>query len=137
MGRELPVPEAIRNLTPQMPGSGDLVEMVNAAGAGSPVSPADAAIKIAKFESPSSARERRKTLRSDGQLSALRLGLMMALARLLSPRDFGLMAMVTVVTGFYELFTAAGLSTATIQRARVPMSSCQLCFGLTSQSELR
>ncbi|HSE76341.1 MAG TPA: oligosaccharide flippase family protein, partial [Dongiaceae bacterium] len=46
---------------------------------------------------------------------ALRLGFMVVLARLLSPHDFGLVAMVTVVTGIYGLFTTAGLSSATVQ----------------------
>ena len=38
---------------------------------------------------------------------------------LLDPKDFGLVAMVTVITGVYDLFTSAGLSTATIQRQSV------------------
>src|ERR1700751_5390950 len=38
------------------------------------------------------------------------------LARLLTPHDFGLVAMVTAVTGFLVMFRHAGLSTPTIQR---------------------
>jgi O-antigen/teichoic acid export membrane protein len=38
------------------------------------------------------------------------------LARLLSPTDFGLVAMALTVTGFLQIFKEAGLSTATIQR---------------------
>jgi O-antigen/teichoic acid export membrane protein len=49
----------------------------------------------------------------------LRLGFMVIMARLLDPQDFGLVAMVTVVTGVYEIFTTAGLSLATIQRATI------------------
>jgi PST family polysaccharide transporter len=41
------------------------------------------------------------------------------LARLLDPKDFGLVAMVTVVTGIYGMFTTAGLSSATVQHATV------------------
>lgn len=41
------------------------------------------------------------------------------LARLLSPEDFGLIAMVTVVMGFIALFKDAGLSMATIQREHI------------------
>jgi PST family polysaccharide transporter len=37
------------------------------------------------------------------------------LARLLSPPDFGLVAMVTTVIGFLRIFNEAGLSTATVQ----------------------
>ena len=40
-------------------------------------------------------------------------------ARLLSPNDFGLVAMVLVVTGFLDLFTSAGLSLATVQKAEI------------------
>lgn len=50
---------------------------------------------------------------------ALRFGYIMILARLLTPDDFGLVAMVTVVTGVYELFTSAGLASAMIQQATV------------------
>jgi PST family polysaccharide transporter len=41
------------------------------------------------------------------------------LARLLSLNDFGLVAMVTVVTGLFELFSSAGLAWATIQKAEI------------------
>lgn len=49
----------------------------------------------------------------------LRLGFIVAMARLLSPEDFGLVAMVTVVTGVYDIFTTAGLSSATIQKTTI------------------
>jgi O-antigen/teichoic acid export membrane protein len=49
----------------------------------------------------------------------LRIIFIMVLARLLSPQDFGIVAMVVTVTGIYELFTSAGLSTATIQRETI------------------
>jgi O-antigen/teichoic acid export membrane protein len=49
----------------------------------------------------------------------LRAAFMVVLARLLDPRDFGLVAMVTAVTGVYQLFTTAGLSTATIQKVNI------------------
>ena len=41
------------------------------------------------------------------------------LARLLNPEDFGLVAMVTTITGFLRVFKDAGLSTATIQKADI------------------
>ena len=41
-----------------------------------------------------------------------RLGSLVVLARLLSPEDFGMVTMVTVITGIYALFTSAGLSAA-------------------------
>ena len=52
-------------------------------------------------------------------LLVFRLGFLVIMARLLDPEDFGLVAMVTVVTGFYDIFTSAGLSAAAIQKATV------------------
>lgn len=49
----------------------------------------------------------------------LRTGSLMVLARLLEPRDFGLVAMVTAVTGIFDLFKTAGLSIVTIQRHEI------------------
>jgi polysaccharide transporter, PST family len=52
------------------------------------------------------------------QIAQLGLNLVsiMILSRLLAPLDFGLVAMVTTVTGFLRIFNDAGLSTATVQR---------------------
>lgn len=47
------------------------------------------------------------------------LGSLPALARLLDPEDFGLVAIVTVFTGFASMFVDAGLSTATVQRGEI------------------
>ncbi len=67
---------------------------------------------------------RRKTIRSGlwkliGQLLnlILRLVFLVVMARLLDPKDFGLVAMVTAVTGVFGLFTWGGFSYATIQQA--------------------
>lgn len=49
----------------------------------------------------------------------MQTGSIMILARLLAPQDFGLIAMVTVVTGFAAMFKDAGLSMATVQRAEI------------------
>src|SRR5262245_38256124 len=49
----------------------------------------------------------------------LRTVSLVTMARLLDPKDFGLVAMVGVVTGVYGLFTTAGLSIATIQKQTV------------------
>ena len=43
----------------------------------------------------------------------------MVLARLLTPADYGLIAMVSAVTGFLSMFSNLGLSTATIQKAEI------------------
>jgi O-antigen/teichoic acid export membrane protein len=50
---------------------------------------------------------------------ALRIGSLMVMARLLSPRDFGLVGMVTAFTGVLSLFRDFGLSAATVQRVDV------------------
>jgi len=50
---------------------------------------------------------------------ALSLASIVILARLLTPRDFGLVAMVTTVTGFLLVFKEAGLSIATVQRESI------------------
>ncbi|HWP25678.1 MAG TPA: lipopolysaccharide biosynthesis protein [Xanthobacteraceae bacterium] len=51
--------------------------------------------------------------------SVLRVGFLVVLARLLDPGDFGLVAMVTVVTTFLERNATIGLSSGAIQRADV------------------
>jgi PST family polysaccharide transporter len=58
----------------------------------------------------------------------LRIVGVIALARLLDPEDFGLIAMVTVVTGVYERFTSAGLSTAMIQKSHVTEEEISALF---------
>ena len=49
----------------------------------------------------------------------LRLASTVVLARLLTRDDYGLVAMVTVLTGFIALFRSLGLGTATVQAPRV------------------
>ena len=50
------------------------------------------------------------------------------LARLLTPQDFGLIAMVTAVTGFVVMFKDMGLSMATVQRAEVNHAQISTLF---------
>jgi PST family polysaccharide transporter len=59
------------------------------------------------------------TLSSQAAKFLLNLTSTVILARLLTPRDFGLVAMVTVVTGFVAMFRHAGLATPTVQRERI------------------
>src|SRR5260221_1473596 len=49
----------------------------------------------------------------------LRIGSLMVLARLLEPKDFGIVGMVTALIGVLNLFRDFGLSTATVQRKTV------------------
>lgn len=51
-----------------------------------------------------------------GAQFALKLGSTVFLARLLTPEDFGLVAMASAITGFMMIFKDLGLSMATIQR---------------------
>ena len=59
------------------------------------------------------------TIAAQGAQFVLNLGSIMVLARLLTPKDFGLFAMVTTVMGFLRVFKDAGLSTATVQREEI------------------
>jgi PST family polysaccharide transporter len=59
---------------------------------------------------------------------ALRLGSLMVLARILDPKDFGLVAMVTVITGVFTLFKDAGLSAATVQRETISSEQMSTLF---------
>lgn len=62
----------------------------------------------------------------------LRFGLYMAtavvLARMLTPADFGLVAMVNALTSFLRMFRDAGLSTATIQKQEITHSQVSNLF---------
>ena len=60
----------------------------------------------------------------------INMGSTVALARLLTPADYGLVAMVTGVTGFVEMFKDAGLSTATVQRERITNEQISTLFWL-------
>jgi O-antigen/teichoic acid export membrane protein len=59
------------------------------------------------------------TLLSQGAKFVLGFGSTMVLARLLTPGDFGLVAMVAPIAGFVGLFKDLGLSMATIQNDRI------------------
>ena len=50
---------------------------------------------------------------------ALRTGALVVLARLLSPKDFGLVGMVTALTGVLGMFRDFGLSAAVVQRSDI------------------
>ena len=65
---------------------------------------------------------------AQGASFILRIGSLMVLARLLDPEDFGLVGMVTVVTGVFSLFKDAGLSVATVQRATITKEQVSTLF---------
>ncbi|MGD0436793.1 MAG: lipopolysaccharide biosynthesis protein [Bryobacteraceae bacterium] len=58
----------------------------------------------------------------------LRFGSLMLLARLLDPKDFGLVGMVTAFTGVLNLFRDFGLSAAAVQRTTVTEEQISTLF---------
>src|SRR5882672_4451232 len=58
----------------------------------------------------------------------VRVGSLMVLARILEPKDFGLLGMVTAFTGVLSLFRDFGLSAATIQRAEITEEQSSTLF---------
>jgi PST family polysaccharide transporter len=59
---------------------------------------------------------------------ALRVGSLVVLARLLDPHDFGLVGMVTVVTGVFSLFRDAGLGMVTVQSPTITREQISTLF---------
>lgn len=70
------------------------------------------------------------TVFGQGASFVIRTGSTMVLARLLTPADFGLIAMVAAVIGFAQLFKDLGLSMATVQRAEVNHGQISTLFWL-------
>ncbi|PYX98859.1 MAG: lipopolysaccharide biosynthesis protein, partial [Acidobacteria bacterium] len=58
----------------------------------------------------------------------VRVGSLMILARLLDPKDFGLVGMVTAVVGVLNLFRDFGLSTASVQRVHISEEQVSTLF---------
>jgi O-antigen/teichoic acid export membrane protein len=67
-------------------------------------------------------------LGAQGANFALRLGSLIVLARLLAPKDFGLVGMVTAFTGVLALFRDFGLSSAAIQSETVTEEQLSTLF---------
>lgn len=60
----------------------------------------------------------------------------LVLARLLTPEDFGLMAMASTVTGFIGFFNEIGIGAAIVQRATVRKEELNGCFGIAILTSL-
>lgn len=67
-------------------------------------------------------------LTSQAGNSALRLGFVLIAARLLDPRDFGLVAMVTAFTAVLDLFSTVGLSSAAVQKSIISKEQISTLF---------
>jgi O-antigen/teichoic acid export membrane protein len=88
---------------------------------------------LATEETPSdfkrkTARGALASLAGQGTNFVLRMGSMIVMARLLSPRDFGLVGMATAVTGFLVLFQDFGLSAAAIQSPSISRAQTSNLF---------
>ena len=59
------------------------------------------------------------TVAAQASKFAIRMASIIVLGRLLTPEDYGLIAMVTVVINFVQMFKNLGLSTATIQKEEI------------------
>lgn len=70
------------------------------------------------------------TMFSQVILFAIRIVGTVILARLLSPNDYGLVGMVTVIIVFAEMFKDAGLSLATVQRKEISHEQISTLFWL-------
>lgn len=68
------------------------------------------------------------TLLSQGAKFVLGTGSTVVLARVLTPGDFGLIAMVAPVTGFVAMFKDLGLSVATVQRDHITHDQVSTLF---------
>src|ERR1700676_178613 len=62
----------------------------------------------------------------------LQIAAAVVLARLLAPEDFGLVAIVTVLTSFAPLLIDFGLGDATTQRSKITQSQVSSLFWLSS-----
>ena len=72
------------------------------------------------------------TAGAQGVLFTLTLLSTFLLARLLDPRDFGLIAMVTTVTGFLRIFSGGGFSAGTVQRENITHAQASNLFWINA-----
>lgn len=72
------------------------------------------------------------TLTSQGMMFVIQLASTMILARILTPQDYGMMAMVVSITGLASILSNLGLSTATIQRAEITHEQVSTLFWINT-----
>jgi O-antigen/teichoic acid export membrane protein len=65
---------------------------------------------------------------SQGSTLLLRMGSLMIMARLLVPKDFGLVGMVTAMIGIFSVFRDFGLSAAVVQRSTITAEQSSTLF---------
>jgi len=72
------------------------------------------------------------TLTSQITMTGISLVSVVILARLLTPKDYGLIAMVTSITGFVNLFNEMGLSSATVQKRNITEEQINALFWINA-----
>lgn len=72
------------------------------------------------------------TLGSQGLQFVIQLGSTMILARILTPADYGINGMAVAITGFANVFSNLGLSTATVQRAEINHEQVSTLFWINA-----
>lgn len=72
------------------------------------------------------------TLMAQGLKIGIGMASTMVLARLLSPDDYGLVAMVTAITGFVGIIGDGGLSVATVQRDQIDHAQVSNLFWINT-----
>lgn len=72
------------------------------------------------------------TLSSQGLMFVIQLGSTMVLARILTPEDYGVVAMVLAITGLASVLLNMGLSTATIQKSEITYHQVSLLFWINA-----
>lgn len=93
----------------------------------------DPAVPVASIHSDLKVKTARGALSSvvgQGLNFVLRIGSMVVIARLVTPEQFGLVGMVTAVTGLLNLLRDGGLPQATVQRATLPAELTSTLFWL-------
>ena len=71
------------------------------------------------------------TVFARGINAVLQVGSVLFLARLLTPEDYGLVAMVTALTGFAPVLVDMGTRDAVVQRVKISESEVSTLFWLT------
>src|SRR5208282_6391661 len=104
--------------------------------------------KVERFETLLGSQAKTPTLKSrtvhsgafamgaEGVEFVVRLGSIIILARLLVPEQFGLVAMVTAITGVAERFKDLGLSVATVQRREITHGQVSTLFWINTATGL-
>ncbi len=86
---------------------------------------------------------RSRTVRAIGHMGlggalgkVISLGATLIMARLLSPADYGLMAIAMVVIGFVGFFNEVGIGSAIVQKPKLSTSEVNGCFAITILASL-